>query len=142
VPSDPGGRLLAIQSWGRDPAAEIAERLWPGEAGFPVDRHVLLEALRAELGDVAEGYDLADPPDEDAIFRYRMHTLPSEIGDRIGTSTLFAAWNAVIYVNQIEDDRLEPVLHSGGYLEVTEEILQKHGALWFNDEAFVVSRPL
>jgi len=138
----PGGRLLAIQSWGRDPAAEIAERLWPGEAGFPVDRHVLLEALRDELGDAAGGFDLADPPDEEAVFRYRMHTLPSEIGDRIGTSTLFAAWNAVIYVNQIEDDLLEPVLHSGGYLEVTEEILQKHGALWFNDEAFVVSRPL
>ena len=25
----------------------------------------------------------------------------------IGTSTLFAAWNAVIYVNQIEDERLD-----------------------------------
>ena len=37
-----------------------------------------------------------------------MHTLPSEIGDRIGTSTLFAAWNAAIYVNQIEDERLTP----------------------------------
>ena len=39
-----------------------------------------------------------------------MHTLPSEIGDRIGTSTTFAAWNAVIYVNQIEDERLDPVI--------------------------------
>ena len=35
-----------------------------------------------------------------------MHTLPSEISDSIGTSTLFAAWNAAIYVAQIEDDRL------------------------------------
>jgi hypothetical protein len=109
----PGGRLLAIQSWGRDPAAEIAERLWPGETPFGIDRHVLLEALRAVLGADASDYDLTDPPDEEAVFQYQMHTLPSEIGDRIGTSTLFAAWNAVIYVNQIEDDRLEPVLHGG-----------------------------
>jgi hypothetical protein len=136
----PGGRLLAVQSWGRDPAAEIAERLWPGETGFPVDRHVLLETLRAALGDEAEHYDLTDPGDAEAVLRYRMHTLPSEIGDRIGTSTLFAAWNAVIYVNQIEDERLEPALHGGRYLEVTQEVLHRYGELWFNDEAFVVER--
>ena len=103
----PGGRLLVVKSWGRDPAAEIVERLWPGEKPFTVDRHLLLETLRAELGDDAAHYELADPSDEEAVFRYEMHTLPSEIGDRIGTSTLFAAWNAVIYVNQIEDERLE-----------------------------------
>ncbi len=41
-----------------------------------------------------------------------MHTLPSEIADRIGTSTLFAAWNAAIYVNQIEDERLDSVVQN------------------------------
>src|SRR5262249_41193313 len=96
--------------------------------------------LRTALGDEVGGYDLDDPADADAVFRYEMHTLPSEIGDRIGTSTLFAAWNAVIYVNQIEDERLEEALRIGRYLEVTEEVLHKHGALWFNDEAFVVAR--
>jgi len=69
-----------------------------------------------------------------------MHTLPSEIGDRIGTSTLFAAWNAAIYVNQIEDERLDAVVTNGAYLEATQRVLQAHGGLWFNDEAFVVSR--
>jgi len=137
----PGGRLLTVQSWGRDPAAEIVERLWPGEMPFTVDRHVLLDTLRAELGDEAAGYELADPSDEDAVFRYEMHTLPSEIGDRIGTSTLFAAWNAVIYVNQIEDERLDPVVTTGAYLDATQRVLHKYGGLWFNDEAFVVSRP-
>jgi hypothetical protein len=137
---DPGGRLLTVQSWGRDPAAEIVERLWPGEQPFTVDRHVLLDALRTELGEDAAGYDLADPPDEEAVFRYEMHTLPSEIGDRIGTSTLFAAWNAVIYVNQIEDERLRETLLEGRYLQVTQDVLREHGALWFNDEAFVVER--
>jgi len=66
--------------------------------------------------------------------------LPSEIGDRIGTSTLFAAWNAAIYVSQIEDERLDAVVSSGAYLEATQRVLQRHGGLWFNDEAFVVSR--
>ena len=136
----PGGRLLAVQSWGRDPAAEIVERLWPGERPFTVDRHALLGALRRALGDEAGDYDLTDPSDEEAVFRYEMHTLPSEIGDRIGTSTLFAAWNAVIYVNQIEDERLQEALLQSSYLEVTQDVLQEHGALWFNDEAFVVER--
>ena len=136
----PGGRLLAVQSWGRDPAAEIVERLWPGERPFTVDRHALLGALRRALGDEAGDYDLTDPSDEEAVFRYEMHTLPSEIGDRIGTSTLFAAWNAVIYVNQIEDERLDSVTADGSYLQATRDVLQKYGGLWFNDEAFVVTR--
>ena len=136
----PGGRLLTVQSWGRDPAAEIVERLWPGEMPFTVDRHVLLAALREALGDDASDFDLTDPTDEDAVFRYEMHTLPSEIGDRIGTSTLFAAWNAVIYVNQIEDERLQEALQDGRYLEATRDVLRRHGSLWFNDEAFVVER--
>jgi hypothetical protein len=106
----PGGRLLAIQSWGRDAGLEIIHKIWPKEDPFQVDRHQLLAALKAE------------------------------IGDRIGTSTLFAAWNAAIYVNQIEDERLDAALKTGAYLEATQAVLQQHGGLWFNDEAFVVTR--
>jgi hypothetical protein len=136
----PGGRLLAIQSWGRDPGAEIIRQLWPGEDPFQVDRHELLSALRAELGRDAREFNLTALADEKSVFRYEMHTLPSEIGDRIGTSTLFAAWNAAIYVSQIEDERLDAVVTNGAYLAATQQVLQKHGGLWFNDEAFVVTR--
>ena len=136
----PSGRLLTIQSWGRDPGLEVVQRLWPEENPFQVDRHALLDALRAELGPDAAGFDLTAPGDHEAVFRYRMHTLPSEIGDRIGTSTLLAAWNAVIYVNQVEDEKLEQVMRDGSYLEVTQEVLNEHGGLWFNDESFVVTR--
>jgi hypothetical protein len=136
----PGGRLLAIQSYGHDPALEIIQQLWPQERPFQVDRHELLAALRRELGRDARDFGLAAPPDDKAVFRYEMHTLPSEIGDRIGTSTLFAAWNAAIYVNQIEDERLDAVVANGAYLAATQSVLQKHGGLWFNDEAFVVAR--
>jgi hypothetical protein len=136
----PFGRLLTIQSWGRDPALEVVQRLWPNESPFQVDRHALLAALRTALGPDADGFDLTAPPDEEAVFRYRMHTLPSEIGDRIGTSTLLAAWNAVIYVNQVEDEKLEQVMKHSSYLDVTQQVLNEHGGLWFNDEAFVVTR--
>jgi len=136
----PGGRMLVIQSYGKDPGLEIIQRLWPGENPFQVDRHELLAALRAELGPEQRDFVLTDLPDEEAVFRYDMHTLPSEICDRIGTSTLFAAWNAAIYVNQVEDERLDPVVQTGGYLEATQAVLQKHGGLWFNDETFTVIR--
>ncbi len=69
-----------------------------------------------------------------------MHTLPSEIGHSIGTSTLFAAWNAAVYVAQIEDARLADAVSDGSYLEATSEVLQKHRGLWFHDESFVVTR--
>lgn len=136
----PGGRLLAIQSCGADPGLEVVQKLWPGENPFRVDRHELLAALRTELGSEVRDYHLDALPDDKSIFRYEMHTLPSEIGDRIGTSTLFAAWNAAIYVNQIEDERLDTVVTTGAYLEATQQVLQSRGGLWFNDETFVVSR--
>ncbi|MEP7274940.1 MAG: hypothetical protein ABI812_01210 [Betaproteobacteria bacterium] len=136
----PGGRLITFQSYGRDPGTEVVEALWPGEDPFQVDRHDLLRELKSDLGREAREFSLSAPPDERALFRYQMHTLPSEIGERVGTSTLFAAWNAVIYVNQIEDERLDPVVATGSYLDATQAALQRHGGLWFNDETFTVSR--
>jgi hypothetical protein len=135
-----GGRLLAVQSHGHDPGLEIVQKLWPGENPFQIDRHALLAALKSELGRDARDFSLTALSDEKALFRYDMHTLPSEIGDRIGTSTLFAAWNAAIYVNQIEDERLDSVVQNGAYLDATQAVLQKYSGLWFNDETFVVTR--
>ncbi len=135
-----GGRLLAVQSYGKDPGLEIIQKLWPEENPFQVDRHALLAALKSELGRDVREFTLTGLPDEKAVFRYDMHTLPSEIGDRIGTSTLYAAWNAAIYVNQIEDERLDSVVQNGAYLDATQSVLQKYNGLWFNDETFVVTR--
>jgi hypothetical protein len=136
----PNGRLLVIQSYGRDPALEIIQKLWPDENPFQVDRRQLLAALKAELGRETSDFSLTVPPDDKSIFRYEMHTLPTEIGDRIGTSTLFAAWNAAVYVGQIEDARLEDAIRHGRYLQVTSDVLQQHGGLWFLDESYVISR--
>ena len=78
--------------------------------------------------------------DARALFRYDMHTLPTEISETIGTSTLFAAWNAAVYVAQIEDRRLSEAISSGAYLDATREVLRRHGGLWFWDESYVISR--
>jgi hypothetical protein len=137
----PAGRLLAVQSCGDDPALDLVREVWPEEAPFKVNRHELIKVLREELARDARNYNFVSGSDAKAIFRYEMHTLPSEVQQSIGTSTLFAAWNASIYVNQIEDERLEPVIARGdGYLQATAKILKKHRGLWFNDESFVVSR--
>jgi len=136
----PGGRLLAVQSCGDDPALELVRKVWPDENPFQVDRHELIKVLREELGRDARNYNFIAGSDAKAVFRYEMHTLPSEVQQSIGTSTLFAAWNASIYVAQIEDERLEEVVSSGDYLRYTAEVLKKYKGLWFNDESFVVSR--
>ena len=137
----PGGRLLGIHSRGGDPGLDIVRKVWPGESPFTTNRHELLKALKEELGRDGRDLNFNAYADKRSIFRYDMHTLPSEVGGRsIGTSTLFAAWNAAIYVAQIEDERLEDVIAQGGYLEATRDVLNRHGGLWFYDESYVVSR--
>ncbi len=134
------GVLVGLQSKGGDPGLEIVQAIWPGEEPFPVDRHELLRKLHEELGDSVRQFDLMAQPDAVSTLRYEMHTLPSEIGKTIGTSTIFAAWNAAIYVAQIEDERVEVAARHGDYIEATTEILQRHGGLWFYDETFLVRR--
>ena len=136
----PGGRLIGIHSYGNDPGMEIIRKVWPDDNPFTTDRHQLLKAVKAELGSAGRDLNFNANSDARSIFRYDMHTLPSEVEGSIGTSTLFAAWNAAIYVAQIEDERLAPVVANGAYLDATREVLRAHNGLWFYDESFVISR--
>ncbi len=136
----PGGRLLGIHSFGNDPGMEIVRKVWPDDNPFITDRHDLLKAVKAELGAAGRELNFNANSDSRSLFRYDMHTLPSEVEGSIGTSTLFAAWNAAIYVAQIEDERLAPVVENGAYLEATREVLHANNGLWFYDESFVISR--
>jgi hypothetical protein len=136
----PGGRLIAIHSHGDDPGLEIIQQIWPGENPFHTDRHALLRATKEELGPAGRDLNFNAYADNRSLFKYQMHTLPTEIAESIGTSTLFAAWNAAIYVAQIEDQRLEEAMVGGAYLDATKSVLQEHGGLWFWDESFVISR--
>lgn len=138
----PGGRLIAIHSHGNDPGHEVIQKVWPGDNPFLHDRHQIMKAVKQELGPAGRDLNFNAYADNRSLFRYDMHTLPSEITQEssIGTSTLFAAWNAAIYVSQVEDHRVAEAATDSRYLDATAEVLQKHGGLWFIDESYVISR--
>ena len=108
----------------RDPAGDVA-----GENPFQHDRHQMLKAVKDALGPAARDLNFNAYSDARSLFRFDMHTLPTEISSSIGTSTLFAAWNAAIYVGQIEDARLEDAIRHSRYLQVTAEVLQARRAV-------------
>jgi hypothetical protein len=58
----------------------------------------------------------------------------------LSTSTALAAWNAAIYVAQIDDDSVAEAMKNTDYMRATTEVVLKHGGLWFQDESFVVVR--
>jgi hypothetical protein len=40
----------------------------------------------------------------------------------------------------VDDERVGEALMEGRYLEVTADVVLRHGGLWFQDELFVVVR--
>lgn len=135
-----GGRMVVVQSTGLDPGMEIIRTIWPDEEPFTTPRHLLIKTLQETLQGDTAGFSFDGYGDNRALFTYHLHALPNEIGNNIGTSTLLAAWNAAVYVAQIDDDRLTEKLRTGEYIEATKRVLQRHGGLWFQDESFVVVR--
>ena len=137
----PGGKLVVVQARGDDPGLEIVRGVWPGEDPFPDGRARIVAEARTQLGDPADAdliYEERSP--QGALFRYDLHAMPSALSEHIGTSTTLAAWSAAAYVAQIDEARLAEATVSGAYLEATHEVLRRHGAVWFNDEAFVIRR--
>jgi hypothetical protein len=119
---------------------EIIRRVWPGDEPFTTDRHQILRSVKQALESARRDFSFKAYSDSRSVFRYRMETLPNEVAGSIGTSTLLAAWNAAIYVAQVEDERLNEAVRDGRYVEATRDVLLKYGGLWFNDESYVISR--
>jgi len=138
----PNGRLMGVQSHGDNPGMEIIRSIWPGEDPFIHSTGDIMQSVAEELGIHARDYRFHDLPDDKRFFQYDVRTLPTEINDpgAIGSSTVFAAWNAASYVAQIDDARLSQVIGNDAYLEQTHSVLLKHQKLWFNDEIFVISK--
>jgi hypothetical protein len=137
----PGGRMVVVHAHGDDPGLEIIRGVWPDEDPFQTNRHVLAEAARGHLIEPGDA-DLVFEPlaDEEAIIRYELHAMPSEVQEHIGTSLIVAAWNAAAYVAQIDEERLSEALSTGRYVQATRRVIQEYEGVWFNDEAFVISR--
>lgn len=137
----PGGRLIVIHAHGDDPGLEIIRNVWPDEDPFQTGRAELLAEAQRQL-DGPDDADLIFPEltDEEAIFRYELHAMPSERTEHIGTGLTLAAWNAAAYVAQIDELRLSQAIDSGAYVPATQEVLARRGAVWFNDEVYLVTR--
>lgn len=137
-----GGRLVVVHSYGRDPGLEIIQGVWPGEDPFVHDRADLLAEARRQLDQPGDlDLDFQAGSDQDSIFRFQLHSMPSEAAEHIGTSSVLAAWNAAAYVAQIDEPRLSSAMATGAYHDATVEVMTRRGRIWFNDETYVISRP-
>lgn len=136
----PGGRMITIQSTGQDPGMEIIRKVWPDEAPFQTPGPVLLRVLYQRLASTMPDLEFVADSDRHALFRYSMQATPRELAEPISASTLLAAWNAAVYVAQVDDRRVEEVMTHNDYLDATRDVLLRHGGLWFIDESFVVTR--
>ena len=136
----PGGRMVTVQSTGQDPGMEIIRKVWPDEEPFQTPGPMLLEALMPRLAEAFPDRRYSGDIRRTNLFRYGLHVMPTEVREHIGTSTLLAAWNAAVYVAQIDDRQVTEAMTSGVYLDATTEVLARHGGLWFIDESFVVVR--
>jgi hypothetical protein len=132
-----GGRLVGVHARGDDPGLEIIRGVWPEENPFPHRRQEVTAEAARQLG---AGYLTPDLTDEEAIFRFYLHTMPSEEAEHIGTSSIVAAWNAATYVAQIDERRLAEAAASGVYLDATRRVMERYERIWWNDEAYLIVR--
>ncbi|MEM7251899.1 MAG: hypothetical protein AAF493_10780 [Pseudomonadota bacterium] len=136
----PGGRMITVQSTGQDPGMEIIRKVWPDEDPFQTPAPMLLDTLRRVLRDEFSDREFLSDLEATSFFRFSLHVMPNEVSEHIGTSTLLAAWNAAVYVAQIDDPRVSEAMSASTYLDATAEVLARHGGLWFVDESFVITR--
>ena len=136
----PGGRLLGIHSCGRDPGLEIVRKIWPDEDPFQTSRHDILRAVRAELGRDARHYNFNAYADSRAVFRYDMHTLPTEIAAASAPRRCSRPGTRPSTWPRSTTSGWPRCSARARYLDATREVLQAHGSLWFLDESYVISR--
>jgi len=134
----PGGRLIGVHAYGSDPGLKIIQGVWPGEEPYPTGRHELLEAAERTIGDSMLDFDPGS--DDESIFRFYLHSMPTEETEHIGTPSILATWNAAAYVAQIDEPRLSEAMASGSYIAPTAAVMREHEAVWFNNESYVISR--
>ena len=136
---NPGGRLVVVQSTGHDPGMEIIRRIWPDDDPFATPRAMLMAELLRQLdGEGTWRFDHHD--DANALFTYHLHAMPDEVANSLSISTAMAAWNAAVYVAQIDDRCIAEAMEDRDYMRITNDVVVKHGGLWFQDESFVVVR--
>jgi hypothetical protein len=72
--------------------------------------------------------------------RCNLRALPNEIKGGISTSIIFSAWNAAVYVNQIDETKILRAQKSSHYENIVSEIVNEYKGLYFNNELFVIEK--
>jgi hypothetical protein len=103
--AQPAGPTPSVQSTGHDPGMEIVRRIWPNDEPFATPRHMLIKELDRQLNVDGANFHFEHFDDAQALFTYNLHAMPNEVTNRLTTSTALAAWNAAVYVAQIDDER-------------------------------------
>ena len=133
----PKGRLLTIHASGKDPANEIIRKIWPKEDPFPSLGNSIVSYLKKNLDkELLSSLSFG----EKRIIKCKLRALPTEITGGIATSLVFSAWNASIYVNQMDDDKVMKVEKTKNYEKVVQKIVAKNKGLYFNNEIFVIEK--
>ena len=131
------GKLLTIHASGKDPANEIIRKIWPKEDPFPSLGNSIISYLKKNLDkDLLSNLSFG----EKRIIKCKLRALPTEISGGIATSLVFSAWNASIYVNQMDDDKVMKVEKTKNYEKVVQNIVAKNKGLYFNNEIFVIEK--
>jgi hypothetical protein len=133
----PQGKLLTIHACGKDPANQIIQKLWPNENPFPSLSGDIIRFIKLNLN---EHFLKQLSFKKKQQIRCNLRALPNEISGGISTSIIFSAWNAAVYVNQIDEEKILRAQKSSLYENIVSEILSKHKGLYFNNELFVIEK--
>ncbi len=137
----PGGQMTVVQSHGQDPAHEIVRGIWPDQPMPFIGRHDIIRDLRRSLGKRKSTLTFSGLTDARSLFRFDMHTLPVLDSRELGVLSLASAWNNAVYFAQVKEDLAQEAMREGmRYLDVTHEVLRRHGGLWFINETFSARR--
>lgn len=137
----PGGRMTVVQGHGQDPAHEIVRRIWPDQPMPVISRHDIIREMRRAMGEAQSEFTISGLTDATSLFRFDMHTLPVFEGSEIGALSLASAWNNAVYFAQVKEELAQAAIREGTrYLDITRDVLNEHGGLWFVNETFTVTR--
>ena len=131
------GKLLTIHASGKDPANDIIKKIWPKEDPFPSLGNSIIAYLKKNLDkEILQKLSFKDKKN----IKCKLRALPNEISGSIATSLIFSAWNAAIYVNQMDDDKVMNAEKKSNYEKIVKNILAKNKGLYFNNEIFVIEK--
>ena len=116
----PKGKLLTIHASGKDPANEIVRKIWPKENPFPSLGNSIISYLKKNLDkELLSNLSFG----EKRIIKCKLRALPTEISGGIATSLVFSAWNASIYVNQMDDEKVMKVEKTKNYEKIVQNVV-------------------